>query len=287
MFNARSLLLVTIALILAFAAVFVARRIITSRQAAAPVERPVDTVPVVQANQTIPYLSKVTESAVRIIQVPKGALPPESALPGGGFDYFTDTTQVVGKFVTQTVYAGEFMHKQRLREDLGGAPLAHDVRPGLRAVTIRANEIVGVGGFVVPDSRVDVLIVHKQGDRAHIGDEDVLQDIEVAAVDQEASSDKDKPSVVRSITLIMNPEQARRVAEGQEDGTVQLALRNPVDRAIAPGMRTARDTKPASATPPHTTVTLLKRGARVTYRCQAGACQAERAPATGIAPAPQ
>ena len=103
----------------------------------------------------------------------------------------------------------------------------------MRAFTLRINDVSGVGGFLAPDNRVDVLGSKKlPGSNDQTVTETLIQDIKVLAVDQEASTDAKKPVVVRSVTLEMTPQQAEAVFNAQQQGTIQLALRNPTDRNL-------------------------------------------------------
>ena len=87
--------------------------------------------------------------------------------------------------------------------------------------------MIGVAGFLLPGNRVDVLATRREGKRAKAST--VLEDIKVLAVDQTASPEKDKPVVVRAVTLEMTPEEAEVLVKSTQEGTLQLTLRNPLD----------------------------------------------------------
>ena len=101
----------------------------------------------------------------------------------------------------------------------------------MRAMTVRVDDVVGVAGFLLPGNRVDVVAARKlQGsDRAIT--ETILFDINVLAVDQTSSQDKNEPVVVRAVTLEMTPQQAEVLVRAREEGRIQLTLRNPTDDA--------------------------------------------------------
>ncbi|MEN8260687.1 MAG: Flp pilus assembly protein CpaB, partial [Pseudomonadota bacterium] len=98
----------------------------------------------------------------------------------------------------------------------------------------------------LPGNRVDVLAARKNGQQNTAKVEMILQDVKVLAVDQEASQDKDKPIVVRAVTLEMTPEQTEVLVKATEEGSIQLALRNPLDESIRAKKEVSAKAAPAS-----------------------------------------
>jgi pilus assembly protein CpaB len=95
--------------------------------------------------------------------------------------------------------------------------------------------VVGVGGFLLPGNRVDVLATKKvDGSGNTAKSETILEDLRVLAVDQTASTDKTQPVVVRAVTLEMTGEEAEILVKAQTEGKLQLALRNPLDNQKKP-----------------------------------------------------
>ena len=99
-----------------------------------------------------------------------------------------------------------------------------------RAITIRVNDVLGVGGFILPGDRVDVLLTRTDNSSAPATDV-LLQNVRVLGIDQEASDKKDKPMVARAVTLEVSPEEGQRITLGTQVGTLSLALRNADDTA--------------------------------------------------------
>jgi pilus assembly protein CpaB len=97
----------------------------------------------------------------------------------------------------------------------------------MRAVTVRVDDVVGVAGFLLPGNHVDVIAARKVNERATT--ETVLMNINVLAVDQTTSQDKNEPVVVRAVTLEMTPQEAEVLMKAREEGRIQLTLRNPAD----------------------------------------------------------
>lgn len=152
--------------------------------------------------------------------------------------------------------------EQRFAEHAAGSTLAAIVGKNMRAVTVRVNDVVGVAGFLLPGNRVDVLASRKEKRRAHT--ETILQDIKVLAVDQTTSTDKNDPVIVRAVTLEMTPKQAEKLVKGREEGTIQLALRNPLDDSVVveeqeePPAPKPQVIKRARRAPTTTTITVIR-----------------------------
>ena len=116
--------------------------------------------------------------------------------------------------------------------------------PGLRAVSVRVNEVIGVAGYVLPGTRVDVVAtVSPSGQGSDMTSKVILTNVQVLAagtkIDRE--TDKNKPIPVSVVTLLVNPEEAERLTLASTEGKIQLALRNPLDKTmpVTPGVRPA------------------------------------------------
>ncbi len=222
MFTGRTLLLFFIAILLAIGAVFIAQRWVAS-MAGGPVQQPQFTKVIVAAKD-IPQWQTVDAVHIKEADWPKSAVTS---------DMFTDKNKVYGRVAIDTIYAGEPLSAKRVLEPKGGSVFSLRIPENMRAFTIRVNDVSGVGGFLLPDNRVDVIASRKlPGSNEATVTETIVQDIKVLAVDQESSSDKNKPIVVRSVTLEMTPQQAETVFRAEEEGSIQLALRNPTDEKL-------------------------------------------------------
>ena len=104
------------------------------------------------------------------------------------------------------------------------ATLSSLVQDGMKAVTIRVNDVEGVGGFVLPGDRVDVVLT-RQTDKDKASTEIVLQNARVLAVDQSADVSADKPAVAKAVTLEVSTDQAQRVWLASSVGNLSLLLR--------------------------------------------------------------
>lgn len=244
----KSLIPFLIALALGVGAAAFARNWMQNRIAAMEAERQAG-VPVVVAAREIAFGEKITVESLKLVTWPPDAVPE---------DAFKDTAEVVGKVASQRIYPGEPVLQRRASLNAGGSSLAAMIEPTKRAVTVRVNDVIGVAGFLLPGNRVDVLATVMSDRNAKT--KTLLQDIKVLAVDQTAQAEKDKPVVVRAVTLEVEPKQAEDLVAATEEGTVQLALRNPDDTLVIaeapppekPKPRRAARTEPAG--PPPVTV---------------------------------
>lgn len=213
--NGRMILMLFVALVFAGLAAFVAKtwlnKQVTSKQEI--------TTPVVMAATEIPFGIKLEEVNLKLINWP-GTNPPNGS--------FSKIEDVVGKITKNNFYEGEIITQQRIAEHLGGSALSSLITENYRAISIRVDDVVGVAGFVLPGNRVDILAIQRKGG-SDAKARTLLENIKVLAVDQEASTDKEKPAVVRAVTLELKPEQAEKIAEAMQEGKIQLTLRNPLD----------------------------------------------------------
>ena len=174
---------------------------------------------VVVAALEVPFGTKIESSHIRTAEWPVGSIP-EGA--------FNDPAEIEGRIAKQAFFPGEIILEERIAEHLGGSTLSAIIEPTKRAITVRVNDVIGVAGFLLPGNRIDVLATRKEKKRAHT--RTVLEDIKVLAVDQTASPEKDKPVVVRAVTLEMTPEESEILVKSTQEGTLQLTLRNPIDK---------------------------------------------------------
>ena len=117
-----------------------------------------------------------------------------------------------------------------------GAGLPPTIPPGMRAMSVRVNEVVGVAGFVVPGTRVDVLVTFEGRSQASESvARVVVSNVQVLTAgtrfDQEKARTENRRSRPRSVTLLVTPEDAQRLALAAAEGRITLILRNPLDNA--------------------------------------------------------
>ncbi len=152
---------------------------------------------------------------------------PASGLPGG---IYTKPSQVLSRGVVVPIARGEFILPSKLAAENGGSGLPSLIPPGMRAVSVRVNDIVSVAGFVGPGTRVDVLLTGTPGGGTESQTTTVLQNVAVIAsghtLERNAAGDAQTTPV---ITLLVSPDDAQRLTLASSEGRIQLALRNPLD----------------------------------------------------------
>jgi pilus assembly protein CpaB len=115
--------------------------------------------------------------------------------------------------------------------------MASMIPPGMRAVAVRVNEVVGVAGFVVPGTHVDILISgNAPGGNNSQGTltQTLLQNIEVLSAGQDFKKDNEgKPIAVQVVNMLVTPTQAEQLSLAASSTSIQLVLRNPIDHEIA------------------------------------------------------
>lgn len=139
---------------------------------------------------------------------------------------YSDESELVGKVVANTIYAGEVLHKLRFTVPGEGSTLAALIPENKRAVTIRVDDVIGVAGFLLPGNKVDILNTVSYGKNS-ASTRTVLKDIKVLAVDQTARTKENSPIIVRAVTLEVTPKDAEKLLTAKSKGSIQLTLRNP------------------------------------------------------------
>lgn len=204
-----------------------------------------------QAGPVIPVGPKKAQMAVAVHDLPLGAIVnledvrlidyPSNALPDG---YLSSVDEVVGRGVIQNMKANEpFLNSKLADKDNGGLQIT--IPEGMRAVSVRVNDVVTVAGFVVPGTRVDVLLTIQPPGNSTAGKltKIILPDMLVLAANQQATKDPEgKPLTYTVATLLVTPEQAEKLTLAANEGQIQLALRNTLDgdSVSTPGVQVAQ-----------------------------------------------
>jgi pilus assembly protein CpaB len=162
---------------------------------------------------------------VRIIQWPANAAPANA---------ISNPDEVIGRGLILPVIQNEPILPMKLSSKEAGAGLPPAIPPGLRAVSVRVNEVIGVAGYVLPGTHVDVVATVSPTDqKADMTSKVILTNVQVLAAGTkiERDTDRNKPMPVSVVTLLVEPEEAERLTLASTEGKIQLALRNPLDRA--------------------------------------------------------
>jgi len=172
---------------------------------------------IVVANKPLRFGDEVNARALREVSW------PDDALPAGAFAKIAELTS--GKrIVLAPIDANEAVLAAKITGPGQRATLSAMLAEGMKAVTIRVNDVEGVAGFVLPGDHVDV-VVSRPGDQNVAMSDVVLQNARVLAVDQMADQRADKPSVVKAVTLEVNVTDGEKLALASLVGTLSLMLR--------------------------------------------------------------
>jgi pilus assembly protein CpaB len=178
-------------------------------------------VDVVVAADDIAVGTKLEDRNVRMARFPQSVVPPGA---------YTKISQVSGRGVILPISKGEFILPSKLAAPNAGSGLPSLIPPGMRAVSVRVNDVVSVAGFVQPGSRVDVLATGATGGGNDRQTTTVLENVAVIAVGKSLErSSTGESQVAPVITLLVSPDDAQRLTLASQEGRIQLALRNPLD----------------------------------------------------------
>ena len=200
------------------------------------------TRPVIVAASNLEIGAELRAEDIRVIEWPANAVPQGAV---------SDPEEVVGRGVILPVIQYEPILPMKLASKEAGVGLPPAIPPGLRAVSVRVNEVIGVAGYVVPGTRVDVVVVVSPSSKQEdMTSKVILTDVQVLAAGTKLEQDgnAEKPVAVNVVTLLVNPEEAERLTLASTEGKIQLALRNPLDKENPP----TTGVKPAAllGTPP-------------------------------------
>jgi pilus assembly protein CpaB len=169
----------------------------------------------------------LTRDHVKVVQ-----WPASSRLDGS----LSDPRTVVDRGAIVAIAANEPITESKLAAQGAGAGLPPTIPPGMRAMSVRVNEVVGVAGFVVPGTRVDVLVTFESRTQASESvARVVVSNVQVLTAgtrfDQEKARQDNRPIPTSVVTLLVTPEDAQRLALAAAEGRITLILRNPLDNA--------------------------------------------------------
>jgi pilus assembly protein CpaB len=160
---------------------------------------------------------------------------PEEALPAGAFRSISDIIDAGGRRVVLTaIDPNEPVLSSKITGPGQRATLSATLQDGMRAVTIRVNDVEGVAGFVLPGDRVDVALTRQKDANGNnrSSTDVVLQNTRVLAIDQIADERNDKPAVVKAVTLEIDTAGAQKLSLAASVGTLSLMLRRAGESAL-------------------------------------------------------
>ena len=215
----RAFIVVGLAAVLASAAAFGVYRAIQTR--------PVVQVPIAErftvvASRTIPVGTQLTPEMVRVV-----GWPSDSPIAGG----FEKPEEVVGRGVTAGLVENEPIIDSKLSPKGTGGGLAPTITPGMRAVSVRVNDVTSVAGWVLPGSRVDVIVTLRPAQESI--SRIVLTNVKVLStgsnIDTSQAREGKAAQNAPLVTLELTPADAERISLAMNQGQIALALRNAMD----------------------------------------------------------
>jgi len=219
--NKRLIFVMLFALVVSAAASLILYRMISTQVAN---NAKASTVRLLVAAHTLDIGALVKDGDVKMADW-GGAIPPGA---------ITKPEDAVGRGIIQPIYEGEPILESRVAAKGAGAGLAATIPPGMRAVAVRVNDIVGVAGFVIPGSHVDLLIAGtppKGNGGLGTLTKTLMQNVEVLSAGQNIQKDAEgKPVSVGVVNMLVTPSQAEVLALASNETRIQLILRNPLDK---------------------------------------------------------
>jgi pilus assembly protein CpaB len=216
----RHILIVTIAVVTATLASYGIYRAITG----VPVrEVEVARTFVVVAARSLPPGVRLTANDIRLTAWPSGS-------PVAGS--FSTTEAVIDRALLASVVENEPLLETKVAPLAAGAGLSPAIPPGMRAMAVRVNEVIGVAGYLDPGTRVDLVVTIRN--REQSSSRTVVSNVQVLSAgtrsqQEKAREDNAAPMTAAVVTLLVAPQDAERIALAQAEGQIMLVLRNPLD----------------------------------------------------------
>ena len=216
----------------------------------------VDMGTVVLAAKSLRFGNRLSQRSLREVEW------PSEAIPKGAFARISDVVNgKVRRVVLSSIEANEPVLGWKITGPGQRASLSALIAEGMKAVTIRVNDVLGVAGFVLPGEHVDILLTRTEtqelGDQAPIRKnaftDVLLQNVRVLAVDQLADDRTEEPAPAKAVTIEVSTEQAQKLMLASSVGQLALALRSAgstsgdVSRRIEIGNLNSTTSTPASS----------------------------------------
>jgi pilus assembly protein CpaB len=221
MLSRQSLIALSLAIVLALAAVFGANTFLDRSQQKAYEGA---TTKVAVASAPLAFGTDITPDKIRFVDYPNTSIPPGA---------FTNAAQLLpdGKkrVALMAIAVNEPILPNKISAAGQGASIAALLPDGMRATTVRINDVSGVAGFIQPNDSVDVLITRQvtaAGGNQQVTDV-LLQNVHVLAIGQTAKDANGEPILARTATFAVTPIDAQKLALGQQVGDLSLVLRKP------------------------------------------------------------
>ena len=187
----------------------------------------VELAKVVVATRELKFGETITDEDLKVIDWPKDAFPK------GAFAAMSEVVKDGERRVVTPMQVGEPILAAKVTGENGRAGLAGIIADGKRAVTIPVNTVNGVGGFIQPGDRVDLILTKEDRETDETSAEVMMENVKVLTVDQEAGSRSETARVANSVTLETDTRGAKQIALALNVGQISLLLRAAGDAGIS------------------------------------------------------
>lgn len=180
------------------------------------------TIPVVAASQSLKAGTPLTSENITLINWPAN-LPIAGAI--------SKADEAIGRSLIYPVNQNQPILQVDLAESGSGIGLSVKIPDGMRAMSVRSNDVVGVAGFLYPGSHVDVVLTYRPENSPVPITQTILQNVTVLTAGQTLEPDpKGKAEQVNVVTVLLSPQDSQKLALATQQGTIQFALRNGADQ---------------------------------------------------------
>jgi pilus assembly protein CpaB len=216
----RVLIVLVLAIIFGLASGYSALQYLNRRPATVTESSEGETVPVVLAAQDLPLGKVLEEADLRIVGWPASAVPIGVA---------ASKEELIGRSLISNVLANEAVLAAKLA-DTGLRGIIPLIPFGMRAMSISVDQVVGVAGFVTPQTTVDVILVMQPPGSQDMVSQVILENVQTLAAGEEIQETEDgEPVTVPVVTLLVSPAEAEKLALAANEGVIRLALRHTLD----------------------------------------------------------
>ncbi len=228
MFQSRSFLFLGLAVLLAFGTSILAYNWFQNQAPAPQIKTIVkfEGVPIVVASRDLPWGTPLTQKMVRVVNYPSEHLPEGR---------FTEIESLAGRVVLTHLRRNEPVLESKLAPlDIKTGGVVGVLHPGMRAMAVRVNEVVGVSGFLKPGDRVDIMATLQNGKKDEKITKTVLENTLILATgtQMERKGPGEEPKAVKVITFEVSLEEAEKLALASTEGKLRLALRSPLNTEV-------------------------------------------------------
>ncbi len=180
---------------------------------------------IVVAGKDLRFGAPIARESLKSVPWPKDSIPKDAFTTVD--DIFSGATLPADRIALVAIGNGDPVTHTKI-SGFGGKPtLSRQVENGMRAISIRVDDVVGVSGFVLPGDRVDILLTRRiNSGQDALQTQTLLQSIKIVGIDQSADQAADKPVVAHTATVEVTPEQAQKLILAQQAGSLSLALRS-------------------------------------------------------------